>query len=155
MGAAVTVGGGIAYIAYPIFLMYYDIGQPLYKYIIHGLLDRLVPNPAFTTDLPFSGRAILTHQSGQNRHILHLLYAAPQIRGKAIRNASGETRVMAMIEEVPAIGPVHIKVRLPKPACVYDAASGVVVNWTMGTDGQIAATVPRLHIHTALVFQRA
>ena len=155
LGAAVTEHNGCAYVAYPIFRMYHDIGQPLYKYIIRGLLNRLVPKPVFTTDLPSSGRATLTYQADHNRHILHLLYAAAQIRGKAIRNANGDTRVMEMIEDIPAIGPVAVKVRLPAPARVYDAASGASVDWRLDAEGQIALTLPRLHIHTAVVFEAA
>ena len=41
---AVTVFGNVAYIAYPIFDMYQAMGQPLYKYIVRGLLDRLLPD---------------------------------------------------------------------------------------------------------------
>ena len=101
LGAAVTVNGTIAYIAYPIFRLYRALGQPLYKYIIRGLLDRLLPNRFLVTDLPSSGRATLTHQSRENRHILHLLYAPPQVRGKDVRLDDGSWRVMEMIEDVP------------------------------------------------------
>lgn len=156
LGAAVTLHAGCAYVAYPVFRMYHDIGQPLYKYIIRGLLDRLVPDPAFSTDLPSSGRATLTRQAALGRHVLHLLYAAPQVRGKAIRNPAGETRVMEMIEDVPPIGPVRVQVRLPSaPARVYDAASGAALDWSVGQDGLVTVTVPRLHIHAAVVLEHA
>ena len=46
LGVAVTVYGGIAYVAYPIFRLYRAMGQPLYKYMVRGLLDRLLPKPA-------------------------------------------------------------------------------------------------------------
>ena len=38
------------------------MGQPLYKYLVRGLLDRLLPDPAIVTDLPSSARATLTRQ---------------------------------------------------------------------------------------------
>jgi hypothetical protein len=156
LGAAVTEHGGTAYIAYPIFRLYRAIGQPLYKYVVRGLLDRLVPDPAMVTDLPSSGRATLTRQIGHNRHILHLLYGPPQIRGKDVRGDDGSTRVMEMIEDIPAIGPVNASVRLPaKPKRVFDAMTGEDLAWEAGPDGAISITVPRLRIHSAVVFEGA
>jgi hypothetical protein len=156
IGVAVSEHRGVAYIAYPIFRLYRSVGQPLYKYIVRGLLNRLIPDPALTTDLPSAGRATLTHQARENRHILHLLYGAPQVRGKDIRQDDGASRIMEMIEDVPAIGPVSAKVRLPSsPRRVYDALTGVDVPWTKVADGQIEVKLPGLHIHTALVFEGA
>ncbi|MBB3456187.1 hypothetical protein FHT86_004495 [Rhizobium sp. BK313] len=154
LGAAVTEHNGAAYIAYPIFRLYRAMGQPLYKYVVRGLLDRLIPDPAMVTDLPSSGRATLTRQIGQHRHILHLLYGPPQIRGKDVRGDDGSTRVMEMIEDIPSIGPVTAKVRLPStPSRVYDALTGTDVAWNTEDDGTVSVTVPRLRIHTAVVFE--
>jgi hypothetical protein len=154
LGAAVTEHNGIAYIAYPIFRLYRAMGQPLYKYMVRGLINRLLPQPALTTDLPSSGRATLTRQSTEKRHILHLLYGAPQVRGKEVKLDDGTSRIMEMIEDVPAIGPVTATVRLPAaPARVYDALSGEAVEWTPAADGAVKVTIPSLRIHTALVFE--
>jgi hypothetical protein len=154
LGAAVTEFNGVGYVAYPIFRMYHAMGQPLYKYVVRGLIDRLMPGPALETDLPSAARATLTHQSAQNRHILHLLYATPQIRGKNVQMDDGTSRVMEMIEDVPAIGPVNASVRLPSaPRRVFDALSGEDITWTHGPDGAVQITLPRLHIHSALVFE--
>jgi hypothetical protein len=156
LGAAVTTHKGIAYIAYPIFRMYRAIGQPLYKYIVRGLIDRLLPERALATDLPSSGRAALTRQEAQKRHILHLLCGFPQVRGKEIRSDDGSTRVMEMIEDIPAIGPVTSRLRLPKaPKRVYDALTGAPVEWTTTGDGRIEIRIPGLRIHTALVLEEA
>jgi hypothetical protein len=156
LGAAVTEYKGVAYLAHPVFRLYRAMGQPLYKYVVRGLLDRLLPRPSLTTDLPSSGRATLTRQATRNRHILHLLYAAPQIRGKDVREDDGTVRVMEMIEDVPAIGPVNAAVRLDAvPSRVYDALTGQAVDWTQGEDGTIRITLPRLHIHAAVVFESA
>lgn len=153
LGAAVTVKGGIGYIAYPIFHMYHAMGQPLYKYLVRGLIDRLLPSRAIVTDLPSSGRATLTQQAAQQRHILHLLYGAPQVRGKAVPTGEGHTRVMEMIEDIPALGPVTASVRLPRtPARVYDALTGEDVPFTNGGD-RVEVRLPSLRIHAALVFE--
>jgi hypothetical protein len=153
LGAAVTEHNGIAYVAFPVFRLYRAMGQPLYKYIVRGLLGRLLPKPALTTDLTSAGRASLTRQAKQNRHILHLLYGPPQVRGKDVRSDDGSSRVMEMIEDIPAIGPVTASVRLPSPPRrVYDALTGKDVAWRTNADGAIEVTLPALHIHTALVF---
>jgi Hypothetical glycosyl hydrolase 6/Beta-galactosidase trimerisation domain len=155
LGAAVTVYGSVAYIAYPIFAMYQAVGQPLYKYVVRGLLERLLPQPVLTTDLPSAGRATLTRQSDRKRHVLHLLYGPPQVRGKRLAEEGGGTvRVMEMIEDVPAIGAVTARVRLPQPpARVYEAATGTEAEWRDCGDGTVEVTVPSLHIHMALVFE--
>jgi hypothetical protein len=154
LGAAVTLNEGIAYIAYPIFRMYHAMGQPLYKYVVRGLLDLLLPEPAFSTDLPSSGRATLTRQPEHQRHILHLLYGPPQVRGKAVPTGEGGVRVMEMIEDLPAIGPVNASLRLPSaPRRVFDALSGEDLAWRHDAQGVVQVTLPRLHIHSALVFE--
>ncbi len=153
LGAGVTLHDGVAYVAYPIFSIYHAMGQPLYKYIVRGLLDALVPNPALTTDLPSAGRATLVRQEAQGRHVLHLLYGPPQVRGKAVP-AGDTTRVMEMIEDIPALGPVSATVRLPNPPSrVYDALSGQDIAWSEAGQGAYRVALPSLHIHTALVFE--
>lgn len=152
LGAAVTIKGNVAYVAYPIFRMYHAMGQPLYKYIIRGLLDRLLPDAAIVTDLPSSARATLTQQAAHKRHILHLLYGAPQVRGKAVPTDTG-TRVMEMIEDIPTLGPVTASVRLPRsPSRVYDAITGAEVPFTNGGN-RIEIKLPSLRIHSAIVFE--
>ncbi|VWC41664.1 hypothetical protein BLA6860_07034 [Burkholderia lata] len=156
LGAAVTEYNGIAYVAYPLFRLYQSTGQPLYKYVVRGLLDRLLPARALTTDLPSAGRATLTSQPDERRHVLHLLYAAPQVRGKQVRDANGSSRIMEMIEDVPAIGPVTAAVRLPRaPSRVYDAYTGANLAWSRDDGGRVSVTLPRLHIHAAVVFEGA
>jgi len=154
LGAGVTLHAGVAYVAYPIFAMYHGYGQPLYKYIVRGLLKRLLPEPALVTDLPSAGRATLTRQAKEGRHILHLLYGPPQVRGKSVPLPfGGGARALEMIEDIPAIGPVTACLRLPhEPSRVYDALTGQDIAWTHRGD-QIEVTVPRLHIHTALVLE--
>ena len=156
LGAAVTVHGNVGYVAYPIFAMYQAMGQPLYKHVIRGLLDRLLPEPILVTDLPSAGRATLTRQSDRNRHVLHLLYGPPQVRGKRVPRGDGGTRLMEMIEDIPAIGPVSARVRLPQPPTrVYEALSGNEIPWERAADGCIDVMLARLHVHAALIFEGA
>ncbi len=153
LGPAVTEHEGIAYVAYPIFDIYHRMGQPLYKYIIGDLIRRLMPAVALETDLPSSGRASLSVQKERGRHVLHLLYGPPQVRGQAVPTDTG-TRIMEMIEDIPPIGPVTAAVRLGRmPSRVFDALTGEEVPFTMRSDGMTEVTVPRLHIHAAIIFE--
>lgn len=155
LGAGVTIHGGVAYVAYPIFSIYRAMGQPLYRYLIRGLLNRLLPDPALTTDLPSSGRATLVRQANRNRHVLHLLYGAPQVRGNAVPTRDG-VRVMEMIEDIPAIGPVSATLRLPTaPSRAYDAITGEPIAIADLGDGRYGVTLDRLRIHAAVVFEHA
>ena len=154
LGAAVTEHNGVAYIAFPVFRLYHAVGQPLYKYIVRGLINRLMPEPAVTTSLPSSGRVALNAQAGENRHILHLLYGAPQVRGKAIPLDNGSTRVMEMIEDIPALASVEASVKLPgRPKRVFEALTGQEVAWRQAPNGRIAIALPSVHIHAAVVFE--
>jgi hypothetical protein len=153
LGAAATATVDVGYVAFPIFTIYRAMGQPLYKYLVRGLISRLLPNPAIITDLPSSGRATLARQSEPGRHILHLLYGAPQVRGKAVPNGEGGVRVMEMIEDIPTLGPVTTSVRLASaPSRVYDAMTGEALPFDY-TDGRAEVTLPRFRIHSAIVFE--
>jgi hypothetical protein len=149
LGAGVTVRGRMAYVAWPIFAMYEAVGQPLYRHVIRGLLARLMPDAAVQTMLPTGGRASLTRQEG--RHVLHLLYGAPQVRGKALPTVQG-TRIMGMIEDIPTLGPVSAPLRLPGGARrAWDAMTGEALALTDLGDGRVRVDVPGLRIHCAVV----
>ena len=149
-----TEHNGIGYVAFPVFRLYHAMGQPLYKYVVRGLIERLMPGPAVTTSLPSSGRVALSHQAEDRRHVLHLLYGAPQVRGKAVPLDSGATRVMEMIEDIPVLAEVAASVRLPAaPSRVFDALTGEDIAWKQEPGGRVAITLPSLHIHRVVVFE--
>ena len=81
LGPGIVATGQTGYLAWPIFDAYKRIGQPIYKYAVAALIDRLLPNRRLVTDLPSGGRASVTAQEG--RTILHLLYGGPAVRGVA------------------------------------------------------------------------
>ncbi len=154
LGAAVTEHKGIAYVAFPVFRLYRAMGQPLYKYIVRGLINRLMPDPAVTTGLPSSARAALNLQAADHRHVLHLLYGAPQVRGKSVPLDDGSTRVMEMIEDIPALAAVDASVKLPAaPKRVFDALTGEEIAWKQEAGGRVTITLPSLHIHRVIVFE--
>jgi hypothetical protein len=154
LGVAASIHHGRAYVAYPIFRLYRAVGQPIYRYIVDALIEKLMPEPIVTADLPSAGRLSLTHQEDKKRHVLHLLYGAPQLRGKAMPMDAGGTRTMEIIEDIPTIGPISARVRLPQnPVRLYDVLSGEPLDWTLAADGAVQVTVPRMRIHAALAFE--
>lgn len=154
LGVAASIHHGTAYVAYPVFRLYRAVGQPIYRYIVDALINRLMPDAAVSSDLPSAGRLSLTHQADRHRYIVHLLYGAPQLRGQAMPMDGGLTRPMEMIEDIPAIGPISVKVRLPqKPTRLYDALSGESLDWTLTADGAVQFTVPRIRIHAAVAYE--
>lgn len=154
LGPAITECEGVAYIAYPIFDTYHQIGQPIYKYLVAGLIRRLMPNQALETSLPSSGRASLCFQPEHKRHVLHLLYGPPQIRGQGVPVDGTKKRIMEMIEDIPALGTVTAKVRLPRqPQRVFDALTGEDLVFSVNADKAIEVVLPSLHIHSAIVFE--
>ncbi|MBP0589531.1 beta-galactosidase trimerization domain-containing protein [Paraburkholderia sp. LEh10] len=154
LGVAASIHDGMGYVAYPIFRLYRAVGQPIYRYIVDAMLSRLMPRAAVSTDLPSSGRVTLTHQPDKQRHVLHLLYGPPQLRGQAMPIDGGATRMMEIIEDIPAIGPISATVRLPRvPTRSYDALSGESFDWTLTADGAVQITVPRMRIHAAVAFE--
>jgi hypothetical protein len=153
IGPAVTATDSIGYVAYPIFSIYHAMGQPLYRHVVGGLIHRLMNNWPVETNLPTSGRVTLTRQDSENRHILHLLYGAPQVRGKRVPWGESGLRVMEMIEDIPTLGPVTASVRLDRtPSRVVDLLNGAPMPFTY-RDGRATVTLPSLRIHGAIAFE--
>ena len=152
MGPLVTVNGGIAYIATPIFATYHASGQPLYRNLVAALIARFLPDPILQTDMATTGRASVSVQG--NRHILHLWHGAPTVRGRGAWGEDGKDRVMEMIEDVQSIGPVTTRVRLPKaPSRVFDALTGADIACKPVADGYYEVQLDYLRIHRAVVFE--
>lgn len=150
---AVMQDGSIIYFSHPIFTTYYALGQPLYKYLVRGALNRLLPRRNVRTNLPSSGRISLMEQRAQNRLVLHVLYAQTQLRGEAGFGWTAPQK-MEIIEDVVPLHDVTCAVRLPaKPARVQRASTGADVPWTFA-DGYVQTTLDRLYIHDALIITR-
>ncbi|MEP3428643.1 MAG: beta-galactosidase trimerization domain-containing protein [Roseibium sp.] len=149
LSPAVTRKDGFAYVAYPIFKMYQQSGQPIYKYLVQGLLNDYLPEPILRTNLPSGGRANITRQSDKHRIIAHLLYGAPQQRGKQSPEAV-QPHPMEMIEDIPALASITASVRCDQePARAFNVITGEDVPCYY-EDGYANITVGDLHIHAAI-----
>lgn len=140
------------YVSYNLFKLYYTSGQPLFKYIFRGLLERLLLEPIFKIqNLPSSGRASLLYQEEHDRHVINVLYAAPQARGSECMNTKGEYYNIELIEDVPALADIHVTVKIgKKPKVVFDAITKQPVPFSY-SDGYLSFVIDRLHIHSAII----
>lgn len=153
IGSAILQKGNVAYVAYPIFELYGASGQPLYKYLVRGLIDRLMPERMAGCSLPSAGRLSVMEQAEQNRKVLHLLYAPTQLRGSGLAYNDGHTRALEIIEDAPELADVEAWIRSEdKPVAVTCAYSKEQLPWSYDEEsGKIHLKFPRLHIHGAAV----
>lgn len=152
LGAAVTLTDNVGYFAYPIFEMYQNVGQPIYKYLLQDMLNALIQTPALQTSLPSAGRATLTEQARKNRKIVHLLYGGPQVRGRRAPDTF-KPRQMEMIEDIPCLADIEVSVSCDqKPSRIFDALSGENISFAY-KDGRAEFTLAKLHIHRVIVVE--
>ena len=75
--------GGITYFAFPIFTCYHQLGAVAMLEIAEKLIASALGGPQMlTASLPRAGRATVRHQAAANRDVVHLLHAAPVLRGQ-------------------------------------------------------------------------
>ncbi len=106
-----TLSPSVAYFSHRIFTRYRLYGQPLYRDFVLAALRRLWGPLPLETSLPTSGRVNLTHQPAERRFLLHLLHAAPSLRG----SPHGEVaRSVEVIEDIIPLHQVSCTLRLPR-----------------------------------------
>ncbi|MEM9629786.1 MAG: alpha-amylase family protein [Pseudomonadota bacterium] len=153
IGPAILQKGRLVHCAYPLFRLYGATGQVLYKYLLRGMLNRVYCERLMGTDLPSAARLSLMNQSAEHRQILHVLYAPTQLRGAGMKYNDGQTRPVEIIEDAPEIDGATAWIKTDAaPAKVTCAYTGQEVRWTHDSEhGRLLLSIPRFHIHTALV----
>lgn len=152
-GPAAILNGNVGYVALPIFTAYHDAGQPLYRRLVEALIDRLLPDRLIRTDLPSSGRASLSRAGGE--YMLHLLYGAPQVRGRAIKLPARQSlQQIEMIEDIPVLGKTEVSLQLPLTYRAFDVLSGEQLE-TSDQNGRLVVKVPSLHVHRAILLKKS
>jgi len=61
---AIVLGGGVAYVSNPLFADFAEHGVKAYKDILAGLIQRLLPEPLVTSDLPAYAEIVLRRNLG-------------------------------------------------------------------------------------------
>ncbi len=153
LGPGVVVTDATAYVAWPIFGIYKRAGQPIYKALIAALIQRLLPRPGIVTDLPSGARLSVTRQETARRTIVHLLFGGPQVRGVAVDDLQHGQRHIEVIEDIPHLGPVAVKLACDaKPSAVKLVPQNTPIDWEW-RDGYCCFTLPGLHIHQAVAIE--
>jgi hypothetical protein len=139
--AAAVQRGRAAYIAYPIFSAFAAHGNYPFRLLVRNVLRRLLPEPLVTVDGPTGLEATVMRQG--KRHVVHLLYYAPERR----------TKDLDLIEDVVPLRDVALALRLPKaPSKAYLAPEGATLPLTYG-GGYARAVVPELRGHAMVVWE--
>jgi len=99
--------GGVVYLSHPVFRHYRQFGAVAYReFVVRTIHSLLGEEIRLTTNLPSTARVTLTHQPGENRHILHLLYAPTVSRGGPLHLSGGNLsagRSVEVIEDLPEL----------------------------------------------------
>jgi hypothetical protein len=108
--AAGVVHNRVAYLPYPMFSIYFKAGAVVHREVLGNLVDLLLDNKRkINTSLPAGGRVTLRKQEAENRDIVHLLYATPQLRG----TFNGQP--VEIIQDLPELRQIDVVMKSDKP----------------------------------------
>lgn len=144
--------GNIAYCAHPLFSIYFRHGPVAIREVLENTIDMMLDGERVVSvpNLPVGGRVTLRDQDSENRSILHLLYATPQLRG-SFRGSPIE-----IIQDLPELRDVAVAVRLPEGQSVSGvslAPQGTSIEFTEA-DGELRFTVPSVIGHQMVAISR-
>ncbi len=124
----------------PVGTGYRQTHHPTVRALVGELARRLFPEPMVELDAPPEVEISLRRDSA-GRLCVHLL------------NLTGAQLAPAYlaVESIPAVGPLDVRMRVPEsPAAVTWQPDGKELKWSWD-EGVLVTTVPRLHIHGAVV----
>ncbi|MDA0991894.1 MAG: alpha-amylase [Verrucomicrobia bacterium] len=109
----------VLYLAHPIFNLYKGFGAVVYKdYALKAIRLLLGEDLSFRANLPSTARMSLNQQAGENRYVLHLLYANTINRGGTLDLADAPiaigARSVEVIEELMPLREITIQLKLPR-----------------------------------------
>lgn len=144
-----SVSGNIVYLAQPVFSLYRQLGSVAIKRYALGALGLLVDRPTLSvTGLPSAGTATL-RRLPDGRHVAHLLYGAPALKGQTVLGP------IEVIEDLPAIGPITLRLRLPVPTGRVTLEPGGIAIPFDEADGVVTLVVEQFAAHQMVVFEPA
>lgn len=135
------LGAGLIGAAWgPVGAGYRATHHPAVRALIGELTVRLLPEPMVEIDAPAEVELALRRDRG-GRLCVHLV------------NLTGAQRApdFLAVESIPEVGPIAVRLRVPeRPAAVTWEPGGEALSWAWA-EGVLTTTVPRLHIHGAVV----
>jgi hypothetical protein len=160
--SAGSINGSVAYLAHPVFSLYYAYGAVTYKRYVCGIIDRLLgDDKRLKTNLPSTARVTLMEQASHKREVLHLLYANTITRGAAMAPAGGnnqsggnkQPKSIEVIEELLPLSDVEVTVRSTGVKKVSLEPQGTPLQFKNTADG-ISFTVSSFTCHQMVVLSR-
>lgn len=135
--------GRVAAIHGPIFAAYYRTRYPRLRSLLRQLFRAVWPDPM--VELAAPAHVVLTLRQQPGRTIVHLL-------NRGADPATSPRNVM--VERVPPVGPLVLRLRLPQPPRAVRAIpdEGTLLHWDWA-DGTTEIELSQLGIHTAVVFE--
>ncbi len=136
--------GAVAYVPFDVFRFFCERRYPMARQFVRELTQALAGEMAIRVDAPTCVDAVLRKKGG--KIIIHLIN-----RASGIPNRPNDPTV----DEIPPVGPVKLEVTLPqKPSAVRLAFEEGNLDWKYASrGGKVVATVPRVHIHAAVVVE--
>ncbi len=132
--------GNVVYLAHPVCSLYYAYGAQFHRDYFINALRLIYRQPVLQVDLPSSGRAHFVRQTANNRYVLHLLYATPIQRGRAL-----------VIEDMPPIFNVDVTMQISeKVKRAYLAPQGDILRFKQ-QGNTVTLTVPKVECHQIVV----
>lgn len=133
--------GNVVYLAHPVCKLYYDHGAQFHRDYLINALKLIYTNPVMTVEMPSSGRIHFVNQRGNDRYVLHLLYATPIQRGR-----------VSVIEDLPPIYDVKASMQVKESIKrAYLAPQGTEIPFKQ--DGStVNISIPKVECHQMAVF---
>jgi hypothetical protein len=106
--------GAVTYLSHPVFRHYRQYGAVAYReFVVRVIRMMLGEQITLKTNLPSIARVALTRQEGNNRHVLHLLYAPTVSRGGVLQLAGHSSgRAVEIIEDLPSLSNIEVSLRM-------------------------------------------
>lgn len=135
--------GAFTYFAFPIFSSYFEIGEVAMLEIVERLIEQaLGEERLITTSLPRAGRVTVRSQAGENRDVVHLLYATPTLRG----NFRGFE--VQPIQELVELKDISVSLAATgKVQKVSVVPNGPALDFAQDAQGRVSFTVPSVRGH--------
>ncbi len=140
--------GSVTYFAHRVFTGYRRTGQPLLRDMVMDATRGLIGSPRVVVHLPTAGRVSLMRQAAEGRDVLHLLYAAPVLRGGVVGGAAAEEgRPVEIIEDLVPLYDIPVDMEVNAPVrSVRLVPEGTDLPFEVA-EGRIRFIVPRVLCH--------
>ncbi|WP_062212779.1 alpha-amylase family protein [Aureimonas sp. AU12] len=131
--------GNFIHLAHPVFSAYHETGAVAMLEIAENAIDFALGGERLVrTTLPRAGRVTIRRQPAQNRDIVHLLHAAPALRG----NIGGAN--IQPIQDIVTLQNIEVEVRMDYPVVsVRSVPEMSVLEFSVEGD-KVRFTVPEL-----------